>query len=142
MFEYPLRRSTVPNRVKENSYVLRKERRKPQLPGFWLYVSGGTGATSAFETWQSVPFQNSWDFVSGSDVAFRHGLDGETEYKGVLDSTAATSGTVAFTLPLPWRPVIAYSFITDMDLGGGDFDGARVVVNLAGEVRVYFPLTA
>ncbi len=138
----PLRPKTTTGRVKDNQRRIRNEQRKPNIPGPYIYVSGGTGGTSALETWQSVPWKNGWDFVTGFDVAFRHGLDGLCEFTGVVDSSGATSGTVAFTLPVPWRPFVEFSFITDLDLGAGDFDAARVVVQTDGDVVIYFPLTA
>lgn len=141
-FDYPPRRDTVPSRQRNQAYQMRQERRKPVLPGPWVYVGDFDAVDPPVVTWQSPPWENGWTWVDTAYVGFRHGLDGETEFVGVVDATGATSGTVAFTLPLPWRPVKEYSFITDLDFGGGDFDAARVLVNLDGEVTIYFPLTA
>ena len=142
----PLRPKTVARRVKENTRGVVNERRKPNLPGPWVYVGDYVGLDDPANdppvtTFSSPPWQNSWTWVDPAYVGFRHGLDGETEFIGTLDTAAATSGTVAFTLPVPWRPLADYSFITDLDLGSGSFSAARVVVATTGEVTVYFPIS-
>lgn len=134
----PLKKTTVPSAVRENTRASSAELRNPIFPGLWTYVGDplGIGLTT-------IPdFENGWTYLGTSYVGFRHGIDGETEFVGTLDTSNAASGTVAFTLPGPYRPLKEFSFITDLDLGGGDFDGARVVVATNGEVTVYFPLTA
>lgn len=143
----PLRPKTPVTRIKENSAGVAAERRKPVLPGVYIYVGtfvaeDDPGNDPPVTTWQSVPWQNGWTWVDPFYVGFRHGIDGETEFIGVVDTTAATSGTVAFTLPLPWHPTNgrSYSFITDLDLGGGQFNAARVFVDTNGEVTIYFPI--
>ena len=137
----PIRPKSVQTRVKANSRLVGEERRKPLMPGPWIYVSGGTGGTSPYETWQSPPWQNGWDWLDTAYVAFRHGVDGLTEFTGTVDAAGATSGTTAFTLPVAYRGNTPFSFITDLDLGGGDFNAARVVVAANGEVTIYFPIT-
>ena len=141
MFDYPLKRTTAHTRLKNTEYEMREERRKPQLPGPYVYVGDFVGTDPPVVTWQSPPWQNGWSWLGTSYVGFRHGLDGDTEFTGTVDTTGATSGTVAFTLPSPWWPVSAYSFITDLDLGGGLFSAARVAVATNGQVTIYFPIT-
>jgi len=138
MFDYPLRRQNVHARLKNTEFQLRQERRKPNLPGPYIYVGDFDALDPPGATWQSPPWQNNWTYDGTNYVAFRHGLDGDVEFIGALDPTAATSGTVAFTLPIPWRPSTPFSFLTDMDLGA-TFDLARIAVAINGQVKVYFP---
>jgi hypothetical protein len=103
-FEYPLRRNTVPSRVRAHGQTIRQERRKPVLPGPYIYVSGGTGSVAPNATWQSPEWQNDFTSAGTNYFGFRHGLEGATEFTGQLDLTAgAVTRTVAFTLPLPFR---------------------------------------
>jgi hypothetical protein len=144
----PIRPRTPAGRIKDNSERIVLERHKPVMPGPWVYVGDFDALDPPVATWQSPSWLNGWTWVDPFYVGFRHGVDGETEFTGVVDTSNAVSGTVAFQLPIPWRPLKEFSFITDMDLGGGDFDGARVVVEArdagatAGNVTIYFPLTA
>jgi hypothetical protein len=138
----PLRPRTPAGRIKDNGERIVLERHKPVMPGPYVYVGDFDTLDPPVATWQSPPWQNGWTWLDTAYVGFRHGVDGETEYEGVLDATGATSGTVAFTLPVPWRPLKDYSFLTDLDMGAGDFDAARVVVATNGTVTIYYPLTA
>lgn len=146
-FDYPLRRKTPLAVQRNQGYQVREERRKPVLPTPWIYVgdwiaNDDPGNDPPVTTWQSPPWLNSWTWVDPFYVGFRHGLDGETEFTGVVDATSGVSGTTAFILPGPYWPVKEHSFITDLDLGGGEFNAARIVTTLAGHVVVYYPLTA
>ncbi len=132
----PLTKTTLPTAVRANTRASSAELRNPVFPGLWVFVGDplGTGFTT-------IPdFQNGWASLGTSYVGFRHGLDGETEFTGTLDTTGATTGTVAFTLPVPYRPLQDFSFLTDLDLGSGSFSAARVLVESSGDVTVYFPL--
>lgn len=134
----PLSRTTLPKAVRANTAANERDVRNNEFPSKWIYVDDPLGTGLAI----SPPFQNGWTYLGTAYVAFRHGLDGETEYKGTLDASGATSGTVAFTLPPGYRPFNkTYSFVTDLDLGSGTFNVARVAVALNGEVTVYFPAT-
>ena len=105
----PLVRDTPMRRIASNSARIGNEERKPNLPGFWVCVGdyqGGTMNDPSCATTSSPPYENGWTYV-GSPYdypAFRHGLDGGLEFRGVLDSSGASTGTVAFTLPTEWRP--------------------------------------
>lgn len=109
-------------------------------PGPWVYI--GTYPTDLYTTFWSPPWQNSFTFVTGYRVAFRHGLDGILEFKGQFDLTAgAVTGTVAFTLPEDWRGE-PLDFPIIMDMGAGDFNIVRVVVDdITGDVTLYWPVT-
>ncbi len=115
------------------------------MPGPFIYVGtfvaeDDPGNDPPYTSWQSPPWQNGWTWVDPLYVAFRHGLDGLTEFTGVVDTTGATTGTVAFTLPVAYRGNTPFSFITDLDLGSGTFSAARVSVATNGEVTIYFPI--
>ena len=153
MFDYPPKRTSQPAQMRNQQYQMRQERRKPVLPGVWVYVGdfvgvGDPGNDPLVTTFSSPPWLNGWTWLGTAYVGFRHGIDGETEFIGVVDSSGATSGTVAFKLPTAWRPVKEFSFITDLDLGGGSFSAARVLVApigagvTAGNVTIYFPIDA
>lgn len=143
----PLAHRNPNSRIKENRGVIRHERRKPALPGPWIYVGDWVapddpGNDPPLTTWQSVPWQNGFTWLGNAYVAFRHGLDGETEFTGTIDTAGAVTATVAFTLPVPFRPEGDFSFLTDMDMGGGTFTAARVFVDAAsGDVTLYWPIT-
>lgn len=139
----PLRRKNVYTRVKENRGVLGQERRKPNLPGPYIYVSGGTGSTTSLETWQSPEWSNSFDFVSGREVGFRHALDGDPEFVGQLDLTlGAVTGTVAFQLPVPYRS-LSFEFVFPIFTGGTDWiNGIFAVDATTGDCTVYWPVQA
>ena len=117
------------------------EQRKPAMPGPWVYV-GDFAAGDPFTIPISPEWQNGWIQDGTSYVAFRHGLDGEVEFKGALDTTVGVSGTVAFRLPPDWRPEGSFSFLTDMDLGAGDFLIVRMHVAKLGQVTPYWPATS
>ena len=109
-------------------------------PGPWVFV--GTYPADDFTTYWSPPWQNSFTFVAGREVAFRLGLDGVLEFLGQFDLTAgAVTGTVAFTLPADWR-VEPMDFPIIMDMGAGDFNIVRVVVDdTNGHVTLHWPVT-
>ena len=133
----PLSRTTVPKAVRENTANKTRQRRERQFPGIWVYVGDplATGMTT------TPDFLNGWTYLGTSYVGFRHGMDGETEYVGTLDASGASSGTVAFILPPPYRPFNkTYSFVTDLDQGGGLFNVARVAVALNGQRHRLLPL--
>jgi len=109
-------------------------------PGPWVYV--GDFPTEAFTTFWSPPWQNSFTFVTGKRVAFRHGLDGVLEFKGKFDLSGATTGTVAFTLPDDWVPPEEMDFPIVMDMGAGAFNVLRVFVDeTTGDVTLHWPVT-
>lgn len=73
------------------------------------------------------------------EAYYRH-VVGATELRGSISGGA--SGTVAFILPVGFRPDFDVSYVTDMASTGGSFAVARIAVTAAtGEVTVYFPAT-
>jgi hypothetical protein len=141
------RHMKVANRV-------RQERQKPNLAGFWVYIGDfvdvdDVGNDPPGTSPSSPPYENGWTYADDpyDFPAFRHGLDGALEFKGHLDSSGASSGTVAFTLPSEWRPTDEngdpkdVSWLTDVfDSGGGSFVVGRVGVDATtGEVTITFP---
>lgn len=138
----PLRPKGAYSRIKENRTNVRHEQRKPVLPGPYIYVSGGTGDVAPGETWQSPEWKNSFTQYGTSYVGFRHGIDGFTEIIGQLDLTAgAVTGTVAFTLPIPWR-AISFDYTFPVFGGGTDWFAGVMSVNPTGngDVYVYWPV--
>ena len=145
----PLRPKQVYGRIKENRAGVRREQRKPVLTGPYVYVSGGTGDTAPLETWQSVPWLNSFTQFGTSYVGFRHGLDGFTEFIGQIDLTlGAVTGTVAFRLPVPWRaisfdyPFPIYAGGTNWQTGIMSINGDSTDTANWGNVTVYWPVQA
>jgi hypothetical protein len=69
---------------------------KRSLAGAWVEPTTG----SPDPLWVPV-YQNGWDTATAplETFAFRRHKDGSLEFKGHLDATGATSGTIAFTLP-------------------------------------------
>jgi len=75
-------------------------------------------------------------------VGFRHGLDGYPEFIGSLDLTlGAVTGTVAFTLPRPFRS-ISFDYTFPIFGGGTDWFSGVVSVNPTGngDVKIYWPV--
>lgn len=121
-----------------------RERHKPEKPGPYIYVSGGTGDVCPLETTQSVPWKNNFMWYGTSYVGFRHGMDGHTELIGQIDLTlGAVTGTVAFTLPRPFR-AISFDYTFPVFGGGTDWFAGVMSVNPTGngDVYVYWPVQA
>ena len=139
----PLRPKSVATRVKENTRRVTDERRKPNLPGPYIYVSDGTGDTSPYATWQSPEWQNDFMWFGTDYVGFRHGLDGYVEFIGVLDLTlGAVTGDVAFTLPLEYR-AISFAYTFPIFAGGTDWQaGILQIDKTTGDVAVFWPVQA
>jgi hypothetical protein len=137
----PLRPKNSYTRIKESGTVLSRERRKPNAPGPYIYVSGGAGDTTPLATWQSPEWQNSFTYYGDSYVGFRHGLDGYPEFVGRLDLTAgAVTGTVAWTLPVPWRS-ISFDYTFPIFMSGTDWQaGVMSIDAVSGDVTVYWPV--
>lgn len=143
MFDYPPRRAPAYSRLKNTDYQMREERRKPQLPGPYVYVGDFPG--DPLTTWQSVPWQNSFNAYGTAYVGFRHGLDGYVEFIGRLDLTlGAVTGTVAFTLPQPWT-AISFDYTFPVYAGGTDWQAGVMSIDgepgaTQGDVTVYWPV--
>lgn len=143
-FDYPLRRNTVPSRVRAHGQTIRQERRKPELPGPYIYVGDFDALDPPVVTWQSPVWQNNFTWLGTDYVGFRHGLDGYPEFIGVLDLTqGAVTGDVAFTLPLPFR-AISFAYEFPIWAGGTDWQAGIMQVNPLGDgdVYVFWPVKA
>jgi hypothetical protein len=143
----PLYRRNSPVRIKENTRRVRHEERKPILPGPYIYVGDFATLDPPVATWQSPSWQNSFTWSGTNYFGFRHGLDGSTEFVGALDLTAgAVTGTVAFTLPVPFRNVFDPRLFP-IDLGAGEWTlGILRMVTTAGpsfgDVIIEWPISA
>ena len=135
----PLSHTTVPKAVRANTQASRAELRNPIFPGLYVYV----GDPYATGNPNNPVWQNSFFYSGTSYVGFRHGIDGDLEFIGVYDLTlGAVTGTVAFTLPVPYRgqtfdltfPI--YNGGTDWMMGVNSVDGTT------GDVTVYWPVLA
>ena len=113
---------------------------RPNIPGPYVWVETGD---PEFDTDQSPAWQNDFYFVTGSPVGFRHGLDGYVEFVGRLDLTlGAVTGTVAFTLPTPWR-AISFDFTFPIFVESTEWQaGVLSIDSASGDVTVYWPIQA
>ena len=143
MFTYPPRRTTVPTVVRNEAYQTRQERRKPELPGPYIYVSGGTGDVAPGETWQSPEWQHDFTQFGTNYVGFRNGLDGYVEFIGQLDLTSGgVTGTVAFTLP-PAYCAISFSYPFPIFVEATTWQAGILQINgTTGEVTPFWPVEA
>lgn len=109
---------------------------KKRGPGGWVYV--GTYPTDPFTTFYSPPWQNGWAHAGApyDRVAFRWGAHYELEFKGHADSTGATSGTVAFTLPAEYVPAKDVTFLTDVITGAAPATAQIAIASLTGDVTI------
>lgn len=145
----PLHPKGVATRVKQNTRGIRSEQRKPNLAGPYIYVCNGdfTDLDPPVATWQSPEWKNSFTWGGTAYFGFRHGLDGSTEFVGALDLTAgAVTGTVAFTLPTPFRNVFDPRMFP-IDLGAGQWTvGILRMVSVVGpsfgDVIIEWPISA
>ena len=118
----PLVRRTVPTRVRENRTQIRNEERKPVIADNWIYVGDYVGFDDpgndpAGTTLQSPPFLNDFYYIDGFPIAFRHGVDGQTDMIGMYDLTlGAVSGTTAFLMPLQWAMELPVSAMFPIEL--------------------------
>lgn len=109
----PLERRTVAKRARENTRLVKREQRKPNLPGNWIVIGTFVGLDDPGNdpegvSYRSPPYQNGLTYsadVTHDFPAFRHGLDGGLEFNdGVFDVSGYTSGTTGFTVPAVFRP--------------------------------------
>jgi hypothetical protein len=145
--DYPPRRRTFPVRIAETRRRVRNEERKPNKRGFKVFVGEG----EPLETRASPAWLNDFYYVTGAPIWFCHGLDGETDMGGAYDLTlGATSGEVAFVMPLEWAiSAEAYhSFLVLIDDSDADpanwiyVIAAQIIDRATGDVRIYWPISA
>lgn len=135
----PLTRTTLPSAVRDNTRASGAELRNPVFPGKYTYVGDplGTGFTG------TPDWQNSFMYFGTDYVGFRHGMDGYTEFIGRLDLTqGAVTGTVAFTLPAPYR-LLTFDFTFPIFVEVTTWQaGVLSVDKTTGDVTVYWPIEA
>ncbi len=147
----PITRTTVPRRVRENTGQIRGEQRKPNVPGRWIYVGDYVGPDDPANdppdtTSNSPPWLNNFYYVI--PVAFRHGLDGQTDMIGMYDLTGAVSGDTAFLMPLQWAtnvpPATLFPLELDTDVWGTAVQVVDTVNLVSGKapVKIYWPSVA
>ena len=150
----PLSRETVFKKTRATAGEVRAEERKPNLTGPWIYV--GTfidfedpGNDPSNTVQESPDWENSFYYVAGAPVAYRHGLDGQTDMIGVYDLTlGAVSGDAAFHMPLRYatNAPFATAFPVELDtdvwsIAIQKIDPAEVTVGGV-PVRIYWPIYA
>jgi hypothetical protein len=135
----PIRRETLPAAVRANTRASSAELRNPVFPGIYTYVGDplGTGFTG------TPDWQNNFTWFGDAYVGFRHGMDGYTEFIGQIDLTAGgVTGTVAFTLPAPYRAItFSYPFPIFVE-GTTWWNGILSIDGSTGDVTVYWPIEA
>lgn len=150
----PLRPRSVAGRVKENTRAVRNEQRKPIIPGPWVYVGTFVAPDDPGNdppgTWfNSPPWLNSFVHIDGAPVAFRHGVDGQTDMIGMYDLTAgAVSGDTAFLMPLQWAMEAPPMHAFPIELDVGVYSMAMQVIDtttlVSGKapVKIFWPIVA
>jgi len=149
----PLRPKTVATRVKQNTSGIRNEQRKPIIPGPWVYVGDFVAPDDPGNdppgTWfNSPPFLNGFGYVS--PIAFRHGLDGQTDMIGIYDliTGSPVSGDTAFLMPLQWAMEMPAASMFPVELATDVWSVAVQtvdVVNLVSgdaPVKIFWPIVA
>jgi len=145
----PLNRRTVPRQVRDNRGGVKSEKRKPNVPGRWIYVGDFVGPDDPANdpedaTYNSPPWLNDFYYVDGAPVGFRHGLDGQTDMTGVYDLTlGAVSGTVAFVMPLQWAMNLPLAAMMPIELQDDVWSIAIQTVDFTtGNIRIFWPIVA
>lgn len=93
--------------------------------------------------WNDATVETGWSNAGAPyfNAGYRLGIGDDTlELRGnVTPDSPSSSGTVAFTLPIGFRPSADVSFVTDIEYGAG-FTAARVLIESAtGDVTIEFP---
>ena len=139
----PLRRQTIPIRVGANNKAVLNQQRKPEIPDGWIYVETGD---PDLDTPSSPTWMNSFYYLAGRPIAFRHGNDGQTDMIGMYDLTlGAVSGDIAFLMPLQWAmempPAHAFPVELDTNLWAMAVQTVDIVTLVSGEapVRIFWP---
>ncbi len=102
-----------------------KEIKKPRTrtDTGWLYVGSGDPL--------APDWQNGWSAGSETLVSFFLDSEGVVRFRGTV--AGGDDGTVAFTLPVGYRPEYAQKFV-----GAGDFPGNMIliVIGTGGDVTI------
>ena len=90
---------SVPAAVANNRRTGRRLQDRAAVPGPWVYVLTGD---PELDNGNSPEWLNDFTFID--PVAFRHGLDGQTDMIGSYDLVTGgpVSGTIAFMMPNRW----------------------------------------
>lgn len=148
----PIQKTSLPRNVRRNTRSVTGEKRKPNIPGRWIYVGDFVGPDDPGNdppgaTYNSPSWMN--DFYYTSPVAFRHGLDGQTDMIGQYDLTlGAVSGTTAFLMPLQWAlnapPAAHFPVELEPDVWTIAVQTIDVVNLVSGKapVKIFWPIVA
>lgn len=123
-----------------NSRKARGRDHQANVPGPWIYVETGD---VDLDTDISPEWLNGFGYTS--PVAFRHGLDGQTDMIGNYDLVTGSpvSGDVAFVMPLRWAQNApeAADFPVELDTDVWTI-AVQTVNRLNGNVRIFWPIVA
>lgn len=142
----PLRSDSFGGRQRTTAEAVKGERLKPNLAGFWVCIGDfvdvdDPGNDPECTTESSPPYEDGTTYAGPPYAfpAFRHGLDGNLEFRGHVDISGASSPATLCTLPSEWRPEHDVSWITDL-VDGASFVLARVAVDSStGVVTLTWP---
>lgn len=148
---------TTDTNVSKNRFGNKTTHQKPGAFKWWTpdcdYTDPDIAANGC--TGEEPPLENGWaqptlgSGMTGNDLepfAFRLHSDGSLEFKGHLDSSGASSDTVAVTLPgavvgeVDFRPANDQFFITTLWDGSGFIPAAVYIDSDTGEVTISFPI--
>lgn len=148
----PLVRGNMAGRIKTNRTRVRGEERKPNLAGNWVYVGTYVGRDDPGNdppgtTLESPEFLNNFYYIS--PIAYRHGLDGQTDMIGEYDLTlGAVSGDTAFLMPLRYAmempPAHMFPIELDTDVWSVAVQTVDVINLVSGKapVKIFWPIVA
>ena len=136
--------SSDSSRISTRERAGRKIDHRANVPGRWVYVETGD---PELDTDDSPVWMNGFDFEEGYPVAFRHGLDGQTDMIGMYDlvTGAPVSGDVAFEMPLRWAQNLPPAHQFPLELATDVWTTATqvcAIVGGVGEIRIFWPLVA
>jgi hypothetical protein len=125
---------------------VRQERQKPNLAGFWVCVGDfvdvdDPGNDPPCTSPSSPAYEDSCTYAGPPYAypAFRHGLDGNLEWRGHVDVSGASSPATLCTLPAEWRPDNDVSWPTDLWDGSAFTIGRVSIVASTGVVTLTWP---
>jgi hypothetical protein len=130
----------------KNRFGIQSLKQKPLASRWWVpnCTVGVDGGCTGLEP----PLLNSWaqPALPLEKFAFRLHADGSLEFRGHLDSAAATSGTVAVTLPGAVPGEVDFLPPNDQFFVSAIYDGAAAqpalvyIDSTTGDVTVTFPI--
>lgn len=135
-------RTSEPAAIASNRRGVTNLNHRPALPGPWVYVLTGD---PEFDDKFSPEWESAITFDPAAPVAFRSGLDGQLDMIGMYDLTAATTGDLAFILPVKWRGCVGGFLATffPLEVDTDVWSAAVQTINgTNGEVRIFWPIVA